>query len=75
MKAITKNDLRNFCMDNNIFQPRFSGRKKIVYIDPNVTYTIQQNLHELCNKIGYKLKFCKFNRHSPPYFRMFGRTV
>ena len=53
MKTITKQDIRDFCRDNNLAMPRFSGKEKRVYFDPSYNKTQEQHFIEMARNMGY----------------------
>jgi hypothetical protein len=54
---MNKRIIRNFCRDNNLAQPRFSGHSKTMFVTSNVNYLQEQQLIEFSIRIGYSVKF------------------
>lgn len=57
MKTITKQDIKDFCRDNNLPMPRFSGKEKKVYFTANYNKTQEQHFIEMARNMGYSYQF------------------
>lgn len=59
MKNYTKQDIKNYCRDNNLKVPTFSGNLKVVNCDINTTKPQQLILLEMANHmhVSYRCTF------------------
>ena len=53
---MTKKEIREYCSRNNISQPKFSGKTKIMFVSPNLNYTHREMMKEVSHQIRYKCK-------------------
>jgi hypothetical protein len=53
----TKNEIFCFCISNGYGEPKFSGKKKTMYIKKHLTNWGNRIINELAGKVGYSVEY------------------